>query len=568
MFKKINSPPRTIDSFFLCLLVIFLTYNPFYLQGELNVYELELYLPAIDGILNGLVPYRDFFYLRGPFEIYLPAALMSIWGNKAAVLSTFFYVGNVLALLLSIAIARQFFQTRYIFFLFTLILTAKTFPRVVFTYWGGMRYCVGLVAVYFAILFFKTKKNGWLFLASSAAAAAFLTSIDVGICALGALVCSLIAFFGMNKEGFQHSHKAFKSFMAGLLFVFVPFLLFTAYTDSLSAYLEMTYQVATRMTTVINHHSIAEYPASFWEGLAAALNPSSKNFRHLTPMYLYLAFGLYLFFFARPKNNAQWLPLACLFFYGFLLYLVSFRSLWGSNFEMALQPEKILYFFLIERAYLFLTEKKRQSTVSLKSYWPLTKESMKVGGIIFLLVGLFMSSVCFSMMRFDRRYYSFQFVKYLILGKDVKELEPLSGEPKRVTSIGRLQGFIVPEKQAEELEGVVGYIQENTQMNEPLLAYPERGGMYSYLSGRPFVGRFPTATMSWFSDDWHEEFFMSIVELKPQYVIMPKDLQEEKFKVYFAYEDNKVKYGQVMSLINAQYSLAASTAASYIYERK
>ena len=39
--------------------------------------------------------------------------------------------------------------------------------------------------------------------------------------------------------------------------------------------------------------------------------------------------------------------------YGLILYIASFRAIWGHHFEMALQPEKILLFFILEETYLY-----------------------------------------------------------------------------------------------------------------------------------------------------------------------------------------------------------------------
>lgn len=565
MFKKINLPPKSIDSFFLCLLAGLLMYNPFYLHGAINIYELELYLPAINGVLKGFLPYRDFFYLRGPLEFYLPAALMSIFGNKLSVLSTFFYVGNVLTVFLSVLIAKEIFKTRYVLFLLTLILTARTFPRVVFTYWGGMRYCLGLMAVYFAITYFKTKRKSWIILASATCVFAFLTSVDVGICALGSISLSVLALIFRKKEGSLNFSETFRSAMIGFFLVAIPFLLLATFTAFLDEYMDATYQVVTRMTTIINHHSIVEYPATFGEALAAMVNPASKNFRHMTPCYLYLIFGGYLLFSARKKENAQWMPLFCLFIYGILLYFVSFRSLWGSNFEMALQPEKILYFFLIERFYTYLIAKKQSLTIQDKAD---KKKALKIFGIMFLFVGLFMSTVCYSLMRFDSRFYSYQFFKYKLLGKDVSEIEPLAGDPKRAVNLEKLEGYVVPRAQAEEFEAVFNYFQAKTSPSDPVFFFPERGGFYSYLINRPSIGRFPTFTMSWLHDDWYQEALGAFIEIQPKYVVLPVDLQEQKYAVYFAYGPNREKYDETLSIINAKYKLVASTLASRIYEKQ
>ena len=109
---KLFSPPTVKDALILSGFLILITFQPFYLSGEINLFETGLYLPGINAILHGQVPFRDFFHLRGAFELYMPAAVMKVFGESFAVLATYFYVGTVLTLLIYILIAQEIFQTR------------------------------------------------------------------------------------------------------------------------------------------------------------------------------------------------------------------------------------------------------------------------------------------------------------------------------------------------------------------------------------------------------------------------------------------------------------------------
>src|SRR5262245_45403024 len=104
---KFLSRPTTKDVLILGVFVILVTIFPYYLTGEINIFETGLYLPGINAILHGQVPYRDFFHLRGAFELYLPALVMKIFGENFAVLATYFYVGTVLTILVCVLIGRE-----------------------------------------------------------------------------------------------------------------------------------------------------------------------------------------------------------------------------------------------------------------------------------------------------------------------------------------------------------------------------------------------------------------------------------------------------------------------------
>ena len=101
------SAPRYLDVFILAIFTVLITLQPHFAHGRINIFEVGLYLPGIQSILNGEIPYRDFFHLRGPFELYMPAFLMKIFGMHLKVLYSYFYFGNVLCLILCILIAKE-----------------------------------------------------------------------------------------------------------------------------------------------------------------------------------------------------------------------------------------------------------------------------------------------------------------------------------------------------------------------------------------------------------------------------------------------------------------------------
>ena len=68
-----NKKSNYRDVIVLCLFTVLVTAHPYFLYQKINLLELGLYLPGIDALGRGLIPYRDFFHLRGPLELYIPA---------------------------------------------------------------------------------------------------------------------------------------------------------------------------------------------------------------------------------------------------------------------------------------------------------------------------------------------------------------------------------------------------------------------------------------------------------------------------------------------------------------
>jgi len=78
IFQAMLRKATNFDLFFLSLFTILITFQPYFLYGEINLFEFGIYLPNINAVLDGFIPYRDFFHLRGPLELYVPAFLMNL----------------------------------------------------------------------------------------------------------------------------------------------------------------------------------------------------------------------------------------------------------------------------------------------------------------------------------------------------------------------------------------------------------------------------------------------------------------------------------------------------------
>jgi len=281
--------PSGIDLFFLSLFVVIITLQPFYLHGELNLFELGLYLPAIDAVLHGQVPFRDFFYLRGPFELYMPAVLMKILGENVKVLSAYFYFGNVLALLSCLWIGKELFRSRGFLYLLAPVLVARAFPRVVFTYWGGMRYVLGLWFVYCAVRFFNSRKSIWALCAGIFSGLCVMTSVEIGVCAMFAMgmAFSTARLFGQRKLG-----KSVGFYLAGLSLVLGAFGVYMVLTGSLAPFIDCVYAVVFKSHPTFATYLSSSSPKNLPEFLKAMM-PGTKNFKYMTPMYLYAFIGFY-----------------------------------------------------------------------------------------------------------------------------------------------------------------------------------------------------------------------------------------------------------------------------------
>ncbi|OGX31384.1 MAG: hypothetical protein A2787_09740 [Omnitrophica WOR_2 bacterium RIFCSPHIGHO2_01_FULL_48_9] len=566
--KFFSENPGWGDFLLLALFTVLMTFHPFYLFGEINFYELGLYLPGIDGILHGLIPHRDFFHLRGAFELYLPALAMQLFGDHVAVLETCFYVGNVLVMVLWLLVGQKIYSTRLIYYLMTLVLIARAFPRVTFTYWGGFRYVWGTAAVLFGVWFFKHARPVWLLLAGIFSVLGLFTSIEIGVCAIAAIVGGLAFSYFYKIQDRRQLRQGFLYYILGCLLVAVPFLTYMAAQQALVPLLDSVYTVVAKMQKVINVEYVDTIPGTPWEVLTILINPVHKNFKHLTPAYLYIFLFIYLFWRARKKQlNTTDACLVCLGLYGLIMYNAAFRLIWAAQFEMALQPEKILFFFLLERALVTMDAKKLYYFLKDKLNMKKDVAQFKIYVIRILTFALIASTVGYAVQRFNKRFFVYKWARNTVLGKERESLKPLYGQETQEVHLPRVKGMTVPLWQARDLELLAEFFDKNTQPGEPVFMYPEMGA-YSFVIDRPGVGRFLMTTFAWFQEPWHEEFMQDLQKTAPRYAVLIKDLGPTFPKVYFKIPANKKKFDDVDQYLQAHYTIVAETPTMWIYGRK
>lgn len=549
------NPPKNIDIFLLSCLVALITAQPFFLHHEVIMMETGIHLPALNALFHGAVPYRDFFYLRGPVELYVPAIMMLLFGKNMAMLPIFYYAGTILTLLVCVLLAKQIYRTRWMFYLAILVLAARTFPRIAYYYWGGLRYALGFLAIFLAVLYFRKQKMPWILLAGIFSAIGFLTTAETGVCSIFAVASAFLFSYIFRIQERSELWKAVKMYVLGLLGILLPVGLYFYWLGALGPFFESMYAVIVDLNRVFPGEP-GVYPDSMGKFFLALL-PNSRYFKFMTPVYFYLIFACYIGWRLKKKRFAQdALSLICIAAYGLILYAAAFRKIEGHHFEMALQPEKLLLFFVAEEAFFFLWAKKKEWGSRIRTY-----------GINFLFCALVLSSVGYFIARCHHRFPMFQLAVNAISGKN-KDLSPLAKEERVTLRMDRANGLVVPKWQAEEFIGVTDFLTKNTAVDEVVFAFPEVGN-FNFLADRPFVGKFPIVTFSWMKESWEEETIRQFQEMRPRYVVMTKVGHRTFPDVwYFRYPKNKERFTYVTNFILSNYEPVAAFNSVVIYQIK
>jgi len=486
--------------------------------------------------------------------MYVPAIMMLFFGKNSMLLPTFFYIGTVLALLMGVLLVYQLYRTRFMFYVMVPVFIARTFPRVSYYYWGGLRYFIGLASLFLAIQGYKKKRLSYLFSAGVCSGLSFLTTLEAGVSAIVAILAGTTAAYCLKIFDKNFIGRSVKFYVGGLLLILIPYFFYLWVNGAFWAYWDFSIFIPLNMNTTLSDPR-GTVPANAGEFLLALL-PGSPFFKFMTPVYFYVVlFGYLVYRIKKYKLNWEIYPLVTIAVYGLILYAAAFRKIEGHHFEMALQPEKILFFFILEEIYLFLVNVR-------------TKVSRKlVYGMSFLILIFAVFSITYSFSRYNKRFSAIQWVVNKITGKE-KDLSLLKDIPKRPLNIERGKGMVVPLWQADEIEGVTRFLKENTAPDEAVFTFPELGN-FNFWADRPFVGRFPIATFSWYQDRWHEELVADFKKAQPRFVVMT-NLGHRTFPaaLYFRYEKNVRKFNEFTHLILDHYTIVKSFESVSIYKRK
>lgn len=563
------NPPKNIDTFLLCCFVALITWQPFVFHQEIIMMETGIHLPALNALFHGAMPYRDFFYLRGPLELYVPAVMMLLFGKNMIMLPIFYYAGTILTLWVCIAVGQQIYRTRFVFYLAIPVLVARTFPRISYYYWGGLRYAIGFLSVLCVILYFKKNKIWWMFLAGVVSAGSFLTTAEAGACSVFAVASAFIFSYIFRLQERGRLLKAAGFYFLGIFVIIFPAALYFYLAGAIGPFFDNMTGVIFDLNRVFPGEPGA-YPDTL-PRLLSAFFPNSPYFKFMTPIYFYLFFALYIGWRIKAKKmTVDLASLICIAAYGLILYAAAFRKIEGHHFEMALQPEKLLLFFMAEEAFLFLRGQQKKSKERVGPHVLSTeqwKSVVKTYAIYFLFLVFIGTSIGFSIARYNNRFPAFQMIANVFSGKK-KDFSPLASQETERLHLACANGLTVPAWQAEEFKGVTEFLIKNTASDEAVFAFPEVGN-FNFLADRPFIGKFPIATFSWMKEKWEQELYQQLLEAKPRYIVMTK-VGHRTFPStwYFRYEKNKERFARITGFILSNYRIVKTFSSVEVYQLK
>ena len=233
---------------------------------------------------------------------------------------------------------------------------------------------------------------------------------------------------------------------------------------------------------------------------------------------------------------------------------------------MALQPEKIVFFFLLELVFLRLVEiGKSDSPLPWGNWRPSAVQRLFFLG--FLVLTLLGTSLGYSLTRFSKRFYAFKAVFKFLSGKDISGLAPMQESETALLTLPTLKGMTLPITQAEDLKILQAEIHRFSSPGEKVLMFPELG-IYNFIFDRPFWGRFPYSTFAWIKNEWYAEFIDGLRADPPRLVVVDKDPGPNFPRVYFTVSENRTRYEETLEFIRGHYDVAGESPSAVIYRLK
>lgn len=327
-------------------------------------------------IINGELPYKDFWLLFPPGEVYFPALIYKIFGIDTDILRLFTIFFSCLSAVFAFFLSKLFLHKERWSYLLTAV---YFFASIIYLYEGpdyiNMYLMFLVVSVIFLLLYFRSGKALSLFYSGMAIAAAFFFKFYETGSLFAAIAIAIALHWYFNKNKIEKPFKLFASFFLG--FSLVIGIIFIAFADILPLALhEIIFESVDNGTgmnlpyyfdTCLVFDSLKQDISALQEGFGiSGMFNFTFHFIKIFPVTLYyllpfIAVIIFIFYLLQKPAKQQIIIASLFFFWG----MFSFPKGLGRSDLSHLAPAFIpLTFFIF---YIFFNFRKEQS--SNKIFW-------------------------------------------------------------------------------------------------------------------------------------------------------------------------------------------------------
>lgn len=594
---------KIFDLILIPVLILALAIDPNFRHGPINFFECGQYLSYVNGLFHGKIPARDFIVLFGPLQVYIIALAMLIFGKTLAVLRTYLYIVYLSGFLAAYFLGRQVCGTRIFAYLIPLLCLWEAAHPYWATRWDFGRAALGMFILLMLVIFSKKEDRKILFVSGLLTGIAIFYSIDIGAISAAAAVVFIASLpkhchceerpvpSGVegSDEAICQSHAVDRSlrrdsrkehpprndvfaslrhtltyiliYILGIFCIAIPILLFTFFKGGFADYLKTTFVILPSATFKVWGQAVPDLVQKILLLYDHALAMQSDGIKVYTPALVYIFAAVYLAIAAFKKRwDKEKAVILLLFIYGLLIYRMSFRSISGPQFQVALPPLFILLALFIEKG----VEDIGEFISGLRAGKARSDKSLLRTMGILCLVSLTVIYLIVSPKRFFRdipSWVTYQenkagLVAFPAYGRVLKEQKFAVPEAARVGNIG------LPLWQKEMVDGVVRYLEQNTRKDEEIFSFPDKGA-YNFFADRMSFSRFYTPGTVASSPEWTRELLKDLETKKPRTVLVGANLSNMATGI----DRTKEVAPEILNYINSKYHPVQSYGYMLIYNR-
>jgi len=454
----------------LFLIVVFLSFNPYFYIGNFDSVEEGFWAAWIQRLGQGEVLYKDVATYYPPLVIWGLSFFTRVFGSTIYNQRLFFHIFEIFGFYVLFLLIRKVVKKPVNYWAVLFLALSFAFTSV------RNNVMVRLLPALLSLLFFKSP-----FLAGAMGGLSLFTSMEVGL----ALIPALLVSFPLKK---------FIRLGAGYLLVMIPIVLILIFQGALSDFVSQTF-----------FYSKAFSLGYFNTPVERAI---TTEFFHWHLFYQYLG-----------TTAAMWEVVRGVLLLG-LIIVVGMKN--KLVFSM------IIFSLLLFRVYLGRSDWYHLLFVALPAlpvlFYLIEKWTSKVG-INVALIFLFLFVLGGQWTLGSESFLSKKLVSIEKFGRAVGSYQPFNLERAKV--------LVGSESNVNDISKTVGYIKDNTTVNETIFVFPWGPEIY-FLADRKNATRFDTP-YSFFSNEYQKEMVDSLKEMEPKLIVYepnkrfgnlsPKDLE-------------------------------------------
>ena len=429
-----------------------------------------------DRILDGQIPFKDFYRSKGPLLLYLEAPLYKMFGkNHFAFFFVLYSLLPAISLILLYFWAKIFLKSPFFPIAFLIAASLQNL------FWAGgptLRILAAAFALGLFLLARQRLRKRYFYLSGFLCGCSLLISLEFGIAALLTIMLLLISEGLMRKFPFKFSFL----WILGIVSIILPFSIFFHYQEALIPYLRYTLKLMHLLAT----------------GYAKPFPFPREDFRfYLPPLLYFFSFLLVIFTIKRKGWEEFRRSLLALTIFGLLLYKRPFSMPDFAYLLTAILPATTICFILIERTSLgirgYLSHKK------------IGRLSLSLLFIFILLFGIYTTKEKLPVYNL-LEIYQLANPKFWV------------SEHKDLLFYDRV-GYFVSQEAAEEYDRIIEYIQLHTNKDDFIYVFP--WGPYNHFTGRPSPVKVEVLLTNMADPEYYNrETVEKLEKTKPKYIIL------------------------------------------------